>query len=164
MKKNEQKPNPPTAEEFTQEAGKLSTSFGWPTKTFERDEEAVVVALTDTDPTFERFVWVYNLERTTLKCMLVSKEKIPEKRQAAVFELCARINEALPFGCLEYSFGDEVLVFRDSCDLDYGPLETMVTGTTARVLNLGRRYESAITATLKGEKPEVAVEQAESAE
>jgi len=159
--KTDHKFHPPQSATFIAEAGKLATEFGWRAKTFERDGEAVLVALAETDPFFERFVWIYNLERVSLRCMLVSKETVPKKRLASILQLCARINEGLPFGCLEYSFSDRVLVFRDSIDLDCGPLDKVIGGVTARVLNLGRRYGIAIEATLKGEKPEDAVKKAE---
>jgi hypothetical protein len=146
---------------FIAEAGKLATEFGWRAKSFERDGEAVLVALTETDPSFERCVWVYNIERMSIRCMLVGKEKVPSKRRAAAFELCARINEGLPFGCLEYSLRDDVLVFRDSADAEWGPLDKLVGGTTARVLNLGKRYGGAIHATLAGKEPEAAVKESE---
>jgi hypothetical protein len=153
--------SPPNATEFLAAAGKLTTTFAWPSRTFEQDGEVVLVGLTKTDPSFERFVWVYDTSRTTLRCMLVSKEVVPIRRQAAILELCARVNEGLPFGCLEYSFGDHVLVFRDAADLDWGPLEKVIEGTTARVLNLGRRYAVAIRAALEGEKPKDAVKKVE---
>ncbi|HKO99537.1 MAG TPA: hypothetical protein VJU86_21225 [Pyrinomonadaceae bacterium] len=162
--KTPKKSKPPTAEAFIQEAGSLATEFGWRAKTSERENEAVVVALTESEPTFERFVWVYNFERASVRCMLVSKEKVAEKRQTAILELCARVNEALPFGCLEYSFSDRVLVFRDATDVECGPLKQVIIDTTSRVINLGRRYDSAITSTLAGEQPEVAVKNAESSE
>lgn len=152
----------PRPDAFIDAAGKLAKKFGWSSTSFERDGEAVLVALTETDPAFERFIWIYNLERMSLKCMLVSNQEVPAKRLSAIFELCARVNEALPFGCLEYSFEDRVLVFRDSSDLDTcGPLDQVVSDTTLRVLNLGRRYAAAIEDTLKGDKPEDAVEKAE---
>jgi hypothetical protein len=162
--KSNNKSQAPKASAFISAAGKLATKFGWHAKTFERDGEAVVVALTETDPGFERFIWVYNFERVSVKCMLVSNGEIPAKRQGAILELCARVNEGLPFGCLEYSFSDRALVFRDGSDLDTcGPLDEVVSDTTLRVLNLGRRYAVAIEAILKGDKPEAAVKSAESA-
>jgi hypothetical protein len=155
--------HPPGAAAFIAETGKHATGFGWPAKSFERDGEVVLVALTETDPSFERFIWVYNIERVALRCMLVGKEVVPAKKEPAILELCARVNEGLPFGCLEYSFSDRVLVFRDSADLDWGPLDKVVSGTTSRVLNLGQRYAIAIQAALKGEKPEAAVKKAQTA-
>lgn len=152
----------PDVASFMKEAGTLATEFGWRAKSFEREHEAVLVALTDPDPLFERFVWVYHLERISLRCMLVSKATVPAKMLHSVLELCARINEGLPFGCLEYSFSDRVLVFRDSADLDWGPLDKVIRGTTARVLNLGQRYGGAIEATLRGEKAENAIKKIES--
>jgi hypothetical protein len=160
--KSNNKSQAPKVPAFTKEAGKLAAKFGWSAKTFERDGEAVVVALTETDAAFERFIWIYNLERRSLKCMLVSSLEVPAKRLAAVMELCARVNQGLPFGCLEYSFPDRVLLFRDGSDLDTcGPLDEVISDTTLRVLNLGRRYAVAIEATLNGDKPEDAVQKAE---
>src|SRR5260370_32126773 len=89
----------PEAAAFVAEAGKLATEVGWPARTFDRDDEVVLVALTETDPSFERFVWVYHLERISVRCILVSKEEVPENRLAPILELCARINAGLPFGC-----------------------------------------------------------------
>src|SRR5262249_42978102 len=103
----------------------------------------------------------YNTDRTTLRCMLVSNATVPQPRQTAILELCARINEGLPFGCLEYSFSDRVLVFRDSADLDWGPLDQVISRTTSRVLNLGQKYATAIQSTLEGAIPEDAVRIAE---
>jgi hypothetical protein len=153
--------NDPSAADFLAEAGKLATKFGWPAQTLERPGEVVCVAATKSDAAFARFVWVYDTERTALRCLLVGQQTIPAGRRTAIFELCARVNEGLPFGCLEYSFSDKVLVFRDSADLDWAPLRQIVEGVTARVLNLGRRYSSAIKATLDGEMPEDAVATAE---
>jgi hypothetical protein len=152
MKSNESR-----VDVFLTETGKLATQFGWPAKSLERGAEVVLVALIEEDSTFERFIWIYDTERITLRCMLVGRTTISSQKQLAILELCARVNEGLPFGCLEYSFGDCILVFRDSADLDWGPLETVIGGTTARVLNLGRRYAPAIQSTLDGEKPEKSV-------
>ncbi len=153
--------NSPTSDQFLIEVNKLAIKFNWPTRSFERGSETVLVALIETDVTFERFVWVYDTERITLRCMLVGKVAIEVKEQTAFLELCARINEGLPFGCLEYSFVDRIFVFRDSADLDWGPLDKIIGGTTSRVLDLGQKYASAIKDTLQGEKPEKAVEKSE---
>jgi hypothetical protein len=147
--------------EFFNEAGKLAAEFGWPAKTTERGPEKMLVALTKTDPSFERILWVYDTERTTMRCALVGNDKVPEQKEPAILELCARVNEGLPFGCLEYSFSQRVLVVRDSADLEWGPLDTIVGSTTSRVLNLGKKYSGAIRATLNGDKPADAVENVE---
>jgi hypothetical protein len=90
--------------------------------------------------------------------MLVGKQAVPPKRKSAMLELCARVNEGLPFGCLEYSFGEHILVFRDSADLDWGPTDKIVGELTSRVLNLGKRYVGAARLTLDGKDPEMAMD------
>ena len=72
------------------------------------------------------------------------------EREAAVLELCARINDGLVFGCAEYSFDDRALVFRDSIQLAYGDMRDLLTNVSARLLDLGSRYLPAIRATLAG--------------
>jgi len=151
----------PDPNDFLTEVSKLALQFAWPTRSFERDGEVVLVALTQTDPLFERFVWVYDTERVTVRCMLVTKEKVDAQKYPPILELCALINQGLPFGCLEYSFDDKVLVFRDSSDLDWGPLDKIVGGTTSRVLNLGRKYAATIKLVIEGESPQSAVKKAE---
>ncbi len=153
----------PTVADFWNAAGNLAVSFGWPAKTSEQGNEAVVVALTPSDPMYERMIWVYDTERITLRCMLVSAQQVPAKRSSAILELCARVNEGLPFGCAEYSFGEKVVVFRDSADLGWQPVDMVVKASTARALNLGRKYAAAIRSTLAGKKPETAIHEAESA-
>jgi hypothetical protein len=153
---------PPEASQLIAAAAKLAAKFGWRTRSFEREGEVVLVALTESDETFERFVWIYDTERTALRCLLATKDKVKARRQIAILELCARINEGLPFGCVEYSFSDHVLVFRDSADLSYGPVEEIVNGTTARVLNIGQKYSKAIHATLRGDAPADTIADAES--
>jgi hypothetical protein len=49
------------------------------------------------------------------------------------------------------------VVFRDSSDLEWGPFNEVLTGTTQRVLNLATDYAAAISETIEGEKPEDAV-------
>jgi hypothetical protein len=157
----DKKINRTLADKFLLEVNKLASQFAWPARSLHRGTEVALVALTQNDDAFERFVWVYDSERNMLKGMLVYKEPIPSKSLNAILELCARINEGLPFGCLEYSFGERALVFRDSIDLDWSPLDKAVGATTSRVLNLGRRYAEAIRLTLQGKKPEFAVVEAE---
>jgi hypothetical protein len=159
--KSRKKPTRPNPENFLASTSNLATQFAWPIRTFERDAETVCVASIPTDASFERFVWVYDSERVMLRCMMVGRQIVPERRETNVFELCARINEGLPFGCLEYSLGSRVLVFRDSADLNWGKLNEVIEGTTARTLNLGRRYAKAISLVLDGKKPEDAVREGE---
>jgi hypothetical protein len=161
MKKNGSKSLAPDSATFIAEAGRLAVEFGWPARSSEQASEVVLVALTKSDPAFERFVWIYDTEQLTLRCMLVGSWVVPQAREQAVLELCARINEGLPFGCIEYSFSNRALVFRDSADLDWGPLGEVLSGSTARVLNLGRRYAASVQATLDGTDPEIAVQVAE---
>ena len=148
---------PPEANSFIAEVGKLAARFCWPLRTFERGDEVVCVAQLANDPEFERFVWIYDTDRVMLRCMLVGKNKVVPGQRAVFFELCARVNEALPFGCLEYSFDEDILVFRDSTDLDWGPMDALVEGSTARVLNLAESYAAAIANVLKGVSPKDAI-------
>ena len=144
------KPDPPNASVFIEEVSKLVNKFSWTMRTFEREDEIVCVAPTEHDQMFEQIIWVYDTDRIMLRCLLVGKDKIKTKNRSAVLELCARVNNGLPFGCLEYSFEDDVVVFRDSTDLDWGPLEQLVESITARSLNLGQRYAVAIESVLQG--------------
>jgi hypothetical protein len=155
--------SPTESARFIAAAGKLATKFAWRARSFEREGEVVLVALTESDISFERFVWIYDIERGALRCLLASKEQVPSKRQLAILELCARVNEGLPFGCLEYSFSDHILVFRDSADLHWERLDEIINDTTARVLNLGHKYATAIHATLQGGKPKDVIADAEAA-
>ncbi|MBD2766358.1 hypothetical protein IC235_00455 [Hymenobacter sp. BT664] len=153
------KPVAPDAAKFTIEAKKIASKFNWPAQLLEREREREIalVALIEEDPLFERLVWVYDTYRTMLRCLLVCKEKITVKKQPAVLKLCALINTGLPFGCIEFNFHEKVLVFRDSADLNYGPLDQIMNDITERVLNLGKHYKSAIQETIKGKKPEEAL-------
>ena len=146
---------------FLTHASRIATDFGWKTATFEREDEAVCVAAIPDDDMYDRLVWVFDSGRNMLRCMVISRPEVPAPRLPAVFELCARVNQGLPFGCLEYAFGDRLLVFRDSTDLDWGPPDLVIKGTTSRVLNLGKRYAMAIKAVLEGEAPDAAVRASE---
>ena len=151
----------PSVADFWNAAGGLAAEFGWPAKTSESGREAVTVALTPSDPLYERMIWIYDTERITLRCLLVSAQTVPAKRCVAILELCARINEGLPFGCAEYSFGEKVVVFRDSADLGWQAVDEVVKSCTARSLNLGRKYADSIRSTLADGKSEAAVRKAE---
>lgn len=147
--------------DFLNEARRLAASFLWKTATLRRENEVACVAALPADGIFERVVWIYDAARTAMRCLMIGRQAVPAARLDAVFELCARVNHNLPFGCLEYAFEDKVLLFRDSADLDWGPSEEIIKGATSRVLNLGKRYASAIEAVLNGAEPEAAVRESE---
>ena len=150
--------NQPAPADFLAEANKLAKGFGWQFKDIEREHETVCVAKIAADPFFERFVWIFDSERNMLRCLLISAKAIAADKTAAALETCARVNEGLPFGCLEFAFQERVVVFRDSADLDWGPLAQVAEDTTSKTLNLGRRYAKAVTAVLEGSSPKQAVD------
>ncbi len=151
----------PDTEQFLAAATELSVSFGWKLHSFQRDEEVIGLVALNKDPSFEEILWVYDPIRAFLRCLLVSRAVVPEEREAAVIELCARINSGLLSGCLEFSFNDRALIFRDSAELRYGPVVSVLSSTSARLLSLGSRYASAIRDTLAGSSPAEAVEASE---
>ena len=160
MKTDEQLKKPDGAD-FLSEARQLADKFAWTHQNMKRKKEVVLVARIDADESFERFVWVYDTNRVMLKCMLVGRATIPVRKLGVVLKLCALVNEGLPFGCLEYSFGEQILVFRDSADMGWGPLAQVVVDVTERTLNLGRCYAAAIQAVLGGAEPAEAVAKAD---
>jgi hypothetical protein len=133
--------------------GELATSFGWRLRSFKRDDEMVALVVLDHDPSFEQMIWVYHISGANVRCLLVSRGSVPADREFAVFELCARINDGLVFGCAEYSFDDRALVFRDSVQLGYGKTPDLLASVSARLLDLGSRYAPAVGATLAGKSP-----------
>ena len=143
----------PDTEGFLAVVGGLAGSFGWRLRTFERDDELVALAALDHDSSYEQVLWVYNTRRGSVRCLLVNRATVPAAREGAILELCARINEDLVFGCAEYSFGDRTVIFRDSVQLGSGDTGDLLTGATARVLDLGSRYAPAVRATLAGSSP-----------
>jgi len=149
--------NIPSVSDFIHEVGNLVSQFSWPMKHFQRESETVCVALTEQDEVFERIVWVYNTEQMTLRCLLVGENKIDQDRRAEIYELCSRVNDSLPFGCMEYSFEEDVIVFRDSADLELGPLKQLLESTTAKVLNLGDLYSGAMKQVLGGVSAKIAI-------
>ncbi|HYW71713.1 MAG TPA: YbjN domain-containing protein [Pyrinomonadaceae bacterium] len=161
MDSNNKTPAPDTRQ-FLNAVAECTAPFGWQLQSFTRDEEFIVVVALENDPSFEQVVWLYNTEHVSVRCLLVSRAEVPAERRHSIFELCARVNDGLTFGCLEYSFSDAALMFRESADLDAcGPLAQVIHEISARVLDLGRRYRDAIEATLKGEPPEQAIIKAE---
>lgn len=139
----------------------LAETMRWPLRAFEHGGDRVVVAGLADDAVFEQLIWIVDAAASNLRCLLVVRGKVPETRQAAVLELCARVNDGLIHGCLEYDFADRTLGFRDSTDLSELTPAAAVERTTTRLLTLGSRYAAAIGRVLSGESPGEAVAAAE---
>jgi hypothetical protein len=161
---SEKQDSAPGNEQFLDAVSELIKPLGWQLQHFTRDQELVALVPTENDPSFEQLIWVYDTDGVFFRCLLVSRAVVPPEREPAILELCARMNDGLNFGCAEYSFDDQTIVFRNSVDLrTCSPLAQVVSDATSRVLGLGRRYAVAIEATLAGDKPEDAVKKAEAA-
>lgn len=140
----------------------IADPLGWQLRSFTRNDDLVVLAALDNDPSFQQMLWVFGSKHESLRCLLVGRPVVPAQREGAILELCARINDGLVFGCAEYGFDERTVTFRGATDLRYGPLAELVANTTTRVLDLGARYSEAIRATLAGTPPADAVDSAES--
>jgi len=152
----------PSNEQFLDAVSELIKPLGWELQHFRRDQELVALVSVENDPAFEQFIWVYDNDGVFFRCLLVSRGVVPPEREPAILELCARINDGLNFGCAEYSFDDQTVVFRNSVDLrTCGSLEEVVHHATSRMLSLGKRYSNAIANTLKGTNPKEAMAKAE---
>lgn len=147
----------PDEEGFLTAVRELATSFGWRPRSFKRDGELIVLAALDTDLLFEQVLWIFASPGEYVRCLLVTRGSVPAHREAAILELCARINDGLVFGCAEYSFDEKTLVFRDSTQLGCGKLSDLLNLVTARLLDLGSRYSAVIQTTLAGMSPEEAL-------
>lgn len=141
---------PMNTQDFLDAVGKLAASFGWEIGSFTRDEEFVAVAPLSPDPSFEQIVWILGAGRDHVRCLLITHGTVPAHREAAVIELCARINDGLLFGCAEYSFGESTMHFRDSVQLGHGTITDLIESITGRVLGLGSRCAPAVRETLAG--------------
>lgn len=139
----------------------LAEKMHWPLRAFEHGGDRVVVAGLGDDAVFEQLVWIRDAAGSHLRCLLIVRRAVPEARQAAALELCARVNDGLIHGCLEYDFADRTLGFRDSVELAGLTPAAAVNRTTARLLTLGSRYAGAITRVLCGDPPSEAVGGAE---
>ncbi len=146
---------------FTAAALALAESFGWPARAFAEGEEQVVAAALPADSPWEQVIWVASPQSGLLRGLLIWRGAVPAARRAAVLELCARVNDGLPSGCLEYGFADDSLAFRESADLGEGAV-TPVEALTSRLLHLGKRYGPALAGVLGGGEPVAAVAAAES--
>src|SRR4051812_30160792 len=133
-----EKQNPaPSNEQFLAAVTELIKPLGWELQHFTRDQELVALVSVENDPSFEQFIWVYDNDGVFFRCLLVSRVVVPPEREPAILELCARINDGLNFGCAEYSFDDQNVVFRNSVDLrTCGALEEVVHHATSRMLSL----------------------------
>lgn len=139
----------------------FAETMHWPLRAFEHGGDRVVVAGLGDDAVFEQLVWIRDAAGSNLRCLLIVREAVPPEHRAAALELCARVNDGLIHGCLEYDFSDRTLGFRDSVDLaDLAPA-TAVDRTTTRLLSMGRRYAGAISRVLSGDPPGEAVGTAE---
>lgn len=135
----------------------IGTALGWTIRSFRREDELIILTALDQDTNFEQMIWVHDVDQGYVRCLLVWRGAITADQHAKVFELCARINNGLVFGCAEFSFHEGALLFRDSALLRFGPPADVLRDVTARLLELGSRYTPAVRATLDGEDPAVAV-------
>lgn len=131
----------------------FAETMHWPLRAFEHGGDRVVVAGLGDDAVFEQLVWIRDAAGSNLRCLLIVRGTVPEERRVAVLELCARVNDGLIHGCLEYDFADHTLCFRDSVELAGLMPATAVNRTTARLLTLGSRYAGAIGRVLSGDPP-----------
>ena len=152
----------PSDEQFLEAVGELIRPMGWQLQHLMREHEVVALVPAENDPSFEQFIWIYDSNAISLRCLLVHRTVVPPEREPAILELCARINDRLNFGCAEYSFDDQTVNFRNSADLrTCSPLQQVINDATSRVLSLGKRYAGAIAETLEGSNAKDAVEKAE---
>lgn len=156
------KPKPGNSERFMDEVLAVAGPMGWQPRPFRRGEELVAVAPLEGDPSFAQVLWCFDTAHRSLRSLLAGRAPVPPEREAAVFELCARINDGLVFGSAGYDFDERVVVFRESCEFADDSPPGAVERATARLLQLGTRYASAVAATLAGKAPAEAVAGAES--
>lgn len=140
----------------------LAHEFGWAVAQRAVNAETVLLSPLEGDPPFTRFVWVIDGGRSMLRCLFVTAPIWEGDAVPKALRLAALVNHGLPFGCLEYNFAEDVLVFRDAIDLDWGEPGALVSTVTSRVLQLGRRYRTAVQAVYDGRlDPDDAVAAAE---
>ena len=146
---------------FLNETSNLANNFNWPVENYAQDGEIIQMAVIHNDPLYTRMFWILDPSYEALKGVIVAGIEVTAEQQPHILELCARVNENLVFGCLEFRFDDKLLVVRDSSEIKYGPLEQIVQGLTTRLFNIAKEYSNAIRETLNGTSPEVAVDRAE---
>jgi hypothetical protein len=146
---------------FLDELGDLAREFGWRVQSFAHGSQEVAVVGFDALEPFEQLLWIHDPEANTLRCLLLLRQRVPADRLQAALELCARVNDGLSFGCLEYAFSDQTLSFRDSSEVEGLGLDAAIRRTTSRVLSLGQRYFLAVDRVLSGVSALIACADAE---
>ncbi len=136
-------------EQFQEALTALAASLGWSVRSFRRDEERVGLAALEQDPAFEQVLWIYDPRSDSLRCLVVVRAPIPPHREREIVELCARINDGLIFGCAEYGFAEQVVVFRDSVPVG-APWPQLLQDLTGRLLRLAAHYWPAVAETIAG--------------
>lgn len=144
-------------EQFLNAVREFAEPLGWTARSFEREEELIAFVELTNDPAFERVAWVYSASKEIVRCLLMVRDEVPAERREAAIELCARINDGLFFGCLEYGFKERTLTFRDSFPMSAGTVAALLPECSARILGLGAHFSPAVRATLAGIAPERAM-------
>jgi hypothetical protein len=136
---------------FIAALNELIAPLGWDLHSFRREEEMVGLVALQRDPFCERIIWVYDTKRSFVRCLAFGRGTVPAEREAAIIELCARINDGLIFGCAEYGFANRTFAFRDSVPVvGHSELKDALSDLTGRLLKLGARNWPAIAAVLGG--------------
>lgn len=146
---------------FLDVLGELAREFGWRVQSFAQGSQEVAVVGFEALEPFEQLLWIHDPEHRSVRCLLLVRRRVPADRQQAALELCARVNDGLTFGCLEYAFSDQTLSFRDSSEVEGRGLDAAIRRTTSRVLSLGQRYFLAVDRVLSGVSALVACADAE---
>jgi len=150
-----------TPQDFREAVDKVCADFNWVTHAFTRDDEFAVLCELEGDEHFEQILWILNTQRNTFRCLVTSRMEVPPGKTSTLLELCARINDGLGFGCAEFSFADQQVVFRDGADLQGQGLEDIVSVTSARLFSMAMRYGPAVNRVLAGDAPAEAVARVE---
>jgi len=122
--------------------GELVEDFHWKLMHRGAGDTGVYQAMV-IDPPAEWVCWIHDIPGRRLFCVVVFSV-LPSEREAEALRFAAQVNHGLPFGCLEYSFEDRRLRFRDAIDLEWGDLRTLVNTVTYRVLDLAGRHRREI--------------------
>lgn len=149
---------------FLDKTRDLAKKFNWQVEEYEQDGEIIQMAKIHNDPLYVRIFWILDPEYETLKALVLSGVTVEIEERDKVLELCARVNENLIFGCLEFRFEERMLVVRDSIEIKIDTLDDEIERLTLRVFHLAKKYSIAIRQTLSGISPEKAVLSAERTE
>lgn len=139
----------------------MASEFGWRVQSFQRGEQCVGVVGFEAAELYEQMVWIHDPQLESIRCLLTVREKVPAQKLPEMLEFCARVNDGLVFGCLEYDFSDQTLSFRDSSEVDAEAFDVAIQRLTSRLLSLGERYRVAIASVLAGTSAFAACEMAE---